>query len=100
MLRINKSLDWPVIIARLLLLVMLCFTVLPLVFMFTASLMNRNQILRMPYSWIPKPFQFSNFLQALQGNDSSWIFPKNILNSLVVSSVVSCTTVILAALTG
>jgi multiple sugar transport system permease protein len=79
---------------------MLVFTVIPLVFMFTASMMHKNQILRMPYSWIPNPFYFQNYLHGLRGNDNSWIFPRNIFNSLVVSSIVACTTVFLASLTG
>ena len=84
----------------LLLLVMLFFTVVPLIFMLTASLMQKFQILFMPYSWIPKPFYPYNFYHALKGNDGSWIFPRNILNSLVVSFAVAATTIILAALTG
>jgi multiple sugar transport system permease protein len=84
----------------LLLLVMFFFTVVPLVFMFTASLMQKNQILRMPYSWIPRPFYPHNFYQALRGNDGSWIFPRNMFNSLLVSTAVALTTVVLASLTG
>jgi len=84
----------------LLLLVMLFFTVVPLIFMFTASFMQKFQILSMPYSWIPKPFYPHNFYHALRGNDGSWIFPRNIFNSLLVSFSVAATTVILAALTG
>ena len=84
----------------LLLLVMLFFTVIPLVFMFTASVMQKNQILRMPYSWIPSPLYPRNFYQALRGNDGSWIFPRNMFNSLLVSSVAAATTVLLGSLTG
>ena len=83
-----------------LLLIMLFFTVVPLVFMFTASLMQKNQIVRMPYSWIPLPFYPHNYYQALRGNDGSWIFPRNMFNSLLVSSVAASTTVLLASLTG
>jgi multiple sugar transport system permease protein len=79
---------------------MLFFTVIPLVFMFTASMMQKNQIVRMPYSWIPSPFYSHNYLQALRGNDGSWIFPRNMLNSLIVSSAAATTTVILASITG
>ena len=82
------------------LLLMLFFTVVPLFFMFSASLMHRNQILRMPFSWIPMPFHPQNYLQALEGNDSSWIYPRNMFNSMLVASVVAATTVLLGALTG
>jgi multiple sugar transport system permease protein len=83
-----------------LLLVMLFFTVVPLVFMFSAAMMQNNQIVRMPYSWMPRPFHPQNYYQALRGNDGSWIFPRNMFNSLLVATIVSLTTVVLASLTG
>ncbi|MDR2258329.1 MAG: carbohydrate ABC transporter permease [Treponema sp.] len=95
-----RRFPWTRFIIRLCLVVMLVFTVVPLAFMFTASLMQKNQILRMPYSWIPRPFYPRNFLQALRGNDGSWIFPRNMLNSLIAASAVALTTVILASITG
>jgi len=88
------------IFIQTLLIIMLLFTVVPLLFMFSASLMQKNQIVRMPYNWIPMPLFPQNFLQALRGNDGSWIFPRNMFNSLLVSTVVSMTTVVLASLTG
>jgi multiple sugar transport system permease protein len=97
---IPKKISPASILVWTLLLVMLFFTVVPLFFMATASLMRNNQIVRMPYSWIPNPFHPYNFYQALRGNDGSWIFPRNMFNSLVVASVVAITTVVLAALTG
>jgi multiple sugar transport system permease protein len=96
----KKNIPWAEILVWVFLLLMLIFTVVPLVFMFTASMMQKNQIVRMPYNWLPSPFYFHNYLQALQGNDGSWIFPRNMLNSLIVSSAVACTTVLLASLTG
>jgi multiple sugar transport system permease protein len=96
----KKTIPWAEILVWIFLFFMLAFTVVPLIFMFTASMMHKNQIVRMPYSWLPDPFYFHNYLQALQGNDNSWIFPRNMLNSLIVSSVVACTTVFLASLTG
>jgi len=98
-LAVRKISLWNTLIWALL-LVMLFFTVVPLFFMFTASLMEKNQIVRMPYSWAPKPFHPHNYYQALRGNDGSWIFPRNMLNSLIVSTVVAVTTIVLAALTG
>jgi multiple sugar transport system permease protein len=88
------------ILIWILLLIMLFFTVVPLIFMFSASLMQKNQILRMPYSWIPRPFYPRNYYQALRGNDGSWIFPRNMFNSLLVASSVALSTVLLASLTG
>ena len=72
----------------------------PLVFMFTASVMPAGDILKMPYRWIPKGFYWQNYWQGIRGNDGSFIFLRNILNSLVVATIVTMTTVILSALTG
>jgi multiple sugar transport system permease protein len=68
--------------------------------MFTASLMPANDILKMPYRWIPKSFYWQNYWQGIRGNDGSFIYIRNILNSLIVASVVSATTVIFSALAG
>lgn len=92
--------NWPKLIMAIVLTVMVVFTLTPLIFMFAASVMTNNQILKMPFNWFPKPFNFSNFLKALRGNDGSWIFPRNMLNSLIVSLSVAITTVVLASLTG
>jgi multiple sugar transport system permease protein len=97
---VRRSLPWAEALAWIFLGALLIFTVMPLIFMFTASVMEKNQIVRMPYGWIPRPFHGQNYLQALRGNDGSWIFPRNMFNSLVVSATVAGTTVALASLTG
>ena len=53
----------------------------PLVFMFTASFMPAKDIMSIPYPWIPKTFYIKNYWQALRGNDGSFIYVRNILNS-------------------
>ena len=95
----NRINPWKILI-WVLLLVMLFFTIMPLIFMLTASLMQSRQIVRMPFSWIPNPVHPYNFYQALRGNDGSWIFPRNMFNSMLVSSITAVTTIVLAALTG
>ncbi len=72
----------------------------PLVFMFTASVMPAGDIMKMPYRWIPKGFYWQNYWQGIRGNDGSFIFLRNIFNSLVVATIVTMTTVFLSALTG
>lgn len=72
----------------------------PFVFMFTSSVMPAGDIMKMPYRWIPKGFYWQNYWQGIRGNDGSFIYLRNILNSLIVASAVTATTVILAALTG
>lgn len=89
-----QSISWLIIV------VMLMFTLAPLLFMLTASAMPKNDILEMPYRWIPKGFHWQNFWKAIQGNDGSFIFLRNTLNSLIVASMVTLTTVFLASITG
>lgn len=84
----------------LLLTVSALLVAVPLVFMFTASFMPANDILKMPYRWIPRGLHWQNYLQALRGNDGSWIFLRNIMNSFVVASAVTVSTVLLASITG
>lgn len=82
------------------LIIVALFILAPFVFMFTASAMPANDIMKMPYRWIPKGFYWQNFWQGIRGNDGSFIYLRNILNSLIVASTVTATTVILSALTG
>lgn len=72
----------------------------PLAFMAGASLMNATEIMSMPYPWIPKAWKWRNFYQALAGNDGSWMYLRNIFNSLVVAAAVSVSTVLLSASVG
>ena len=82
------------------LIIAVMFILAPLVFMFTASVMPANDIMKMPYRWIPKGFHWQNYWQGIRGNDGSFIYLRNILNSLIVASAVTMTTVFLSALTG
>jgi len=88
------------VLVHVVLILILIFTVTPLLFMVSSSFMQRAQILRMPFSWIPENFEFSNYLKALRGNDGQWMFLRNLFNSLVVSLTVAFTTVLIASITG
>ncbi len=87
-------------IMYLILAIMLFFTLIPILFMVSGSMMSSRQILRMPFSWIPETFQWSNFGRAIKGIDNDYVFLRNIMNSLIVASSVAITTVLLASLTG
>jgi len=76
------------------------FVIAPTIFMFTASVMPASDILKMPYRWIPGGLYWQNYWQGIRGNDGSFIYIRNVLNSLIVASVVAATTVILSALAG
>lgn len=99
-MQIEKRFTLPKIGIYLVLLVMLTFTLMPILFMISASMMTSRQILKMPYTWIPDGIAWENFAKAIQGNDKTYIFVRNISNSLIVSVSVAISTVLLASLTG
>ncbi len=82
-------------------LILFCLlTVIPLLFMFSASFMKAIDIMKMPYKWIPIPIYFKNYFNAIAGSDHSFIYLRNILNSLIVAVAVTCTTIFLSSLVG
>jgi len=62
--------------------------------------MPARDIISMPYPWVPKAFTTQNFLKAIAGNDRSFMFFRSFLNSLIVATTVTVTTVLIASLTG
>jgi len=84
----------------ILLIIAAAYILAPFVFMFTSSVMPANDIMKMPYRWLPKGFYWQNYWQGIRGNDGSFIYLRNILNSLIVASSVTLTTVFLASFTG
>jgi multiple sugar transport system permease protein len=88
-------------IAILACLVGVCIVVLiPLAFMFTSSTMPAIDILKLPYPWFSDHFHWQNFWNGIKGPEGTFIFLRNILNSLIVALAVTCSTVVLSALTG
>lgn len=82
-------------------LILFCAVVLvPLLFMFTASFMKAIDIMKIPYSWIPREWHFQNYFKAIAGNDGSFMYLRNIMNSLIVSVTVTITTILIASLVG
>ncbi len=78
----------------------LVFVIAPFAFMLTASFMPARDIISMPYPWVPRSFYTRNFFKAIAGNDSSFMFFRSFLNSLIVATTVTVTTVLIASLTG
>ena len=88
------------IIGIIILLSALVFTIMPMVFMVTASIMPNKDILKMPYRWIPRSFYWQNYFKAIAGNDGKYMFFRNMGNSILVSGIVTITTVLFSAVTG
>ncbi len=82
------------------LVVLLVFILAPFAFMITASFMPMRDIITMPYQWLPKTFYTQNFVKAIAGNTRTYLFFRSFFNSLVVASVVTAATVLIASLTG
>ena len=59
--------------------------------------MPAMDIMRMPYRWIPETWKPANYLRALAGNDGSWMYLRNILNSVIVSTTIAASTVLLSS---
>lgn len=68
--------------------------------MLTASFMSPAEIFSMPYRWIPKQFHAINYFNAIAGNDRSFIFIRNVINSLVVALSTTILSVIVSAFAG
>lgn len=75
-------------------------TLVPLAFMFGASFMDSIEIMTMPYRWIPSHVKLENFVRAIAGNDGSFVYVRNILNSLFVSGCITVTTIFLSSIVG
>jgi multiple sugar transport system permease protein len=87
--------------SRTIILAGACALVLvPLVFMAGASFMPAIDIMQMPYRWVPETWKPANYLRALAGNDGQWMYLRNILNSVIVSSSIAVSTVLLSSLVG
>lgn len=99
-MQIQKRLSLGSLGIYVVLLSMLVFTLVPIAFMISASFMTSKQILRMPFNWIPEGIHGVNFTKAIEGNDKTYIFIRNISNSMIVSVTVAITTVLIASITG
>ncbi|MBR4464823.1 MAG: carbohydrate ABC transporter permease [Treponema sp.] len=91
---VANILIWAVLIVSCILVV------IPLAFMVTASFMRAIDVMKMPYRWIPNPVHAQNFFRAIAGNDNTYIYLRNIANSLIVAITVTVTTILLGSLTG
>ncbi|MFI3257252.1 MAG: carbohydrate ABC transporter permease [Spirochaetales bacterium] len=82
-------------------LLLTCLLVItPIVFMFSASLMPSTEIFSMPYRWIPQEIHWENFYLAIAGTDGSFVFLRNVLNSLLVAVATTVLSVFVSAFAG
>ncbi|MBR6234554.1 MAG: carbohydrate ABC transporter permease [Spirochaetales bacterium] len=96
------------VITYIVLVLLMIFTIVPIIFMFCSSFMDAKQILAMPFRWIPSKSYFTsdsrtfltNFVKAIRGNNYNNIFFTAMLNSLIVAITCAVTTVFFSALCG
>lgn len=96
------------VITYIVLVLLMLFTIVPIIFMFCSSFMDAKQILAMPFRWIPSKSYFTsdsrtfltNFVKAIRGNNYNNIFFTAMLNSLIVAITCAVTTVFFSALCG
>jgi multiple sugar transport system permease protein len=69
------------------------FSLLPLVWMLSASLKPAGEVLRVPIEWIPSSFQWNNFHQALFeprfAGYSLWDYMRNSIGVAVITSLLT-----------
>ena len=96
------------VITHIILILLMVFTIVPIIFMFCSAFMDAKQILAMPFRWIPSKAYFTsdsrtfltNFVKAIRGNNYNNIFFTAMKNSLIVAITCSVTTVFFSALCG
>jgi multiple sugar transport system permease protein len=81
---------------------LLIIMIVPMVFMITASLMPVRDIFAMPFRWIPRGIYWQNYYTAVAGPgvNPSWIFPRNVANSLYVAAATMVLAVIVSGTAG
>ena len=88
------------IIINLFLMAFLLVIFFPMLFMVSASFMPSREIFTMPYRWIPKTLQFTNYYTAIAGNDKAFLFGRNMANSVYVAVITSFFSVLVSAAAG
>lgn len=96
--KITKKLRTSLPLVILVVFALLIF--IPILFMIISSVKHPNDVFELPFRWIPKRYNFSNFLQAIAGNDGRYLFIRNTINSLFVALSVMSVTVLFASFAG
>jgi multiple sugar transport system permease protein len=77
------------------------FSLIPFIWMVSASLKPAGEVLRVPIEWIPSSFQWSNFHQALfEPRFASYSLWDYMRNSIGVAVITSLLTIVLATFVG
>lgn len=97
--RSKKSIISNVII-NIIFIVFLVAVMIPIVFMFSASLMKPTQIYAMPYPWVTKEPYFKNFYNAITNYGRDLTFLRIVLNSIIVAGGTTLLSVVVSSFAG
>jgi multiple sugar transport system permease protein len=78
----KKKKSFNTIINYILLLTGAAFCILPLVWLIRSSLMSTGQIFAIPAEWIPKPFRWDNYKEAM----TNLPFGKYFINTIIITA--------------
>lgn len=78
----------------------LAIVLVPIAFMFSASLLTSMEIYSMPYPWVSRNPHFINYYNAITDYGRNLTFLKNVLNSVVVAGATMIISVIISAFAG
>ncbi|MDD4083796.1 MAG: carbohydrate ABC transporter permease [Sphaerochaetaceae bacterium] len=96
----DKSRGFGYYLVTLLLIIIGAMILLPIIFMAVSSGMTSSEIFTMPFKWIPNTFQFQNYKQAIAGNDGSYMFIRNVLNSIIVATITTILSTLISSFAG
>lgn len=97
--RSKKSIAWNIVIDCFFLFFLIAIMV-PIAFMFSASIMKPSQIYSMPYPWITKEPFFKNYFNAVTNYGRDLTFLRIVLNSVIVAGCTTLLSVIVSAFAG
>lgn len=78
----------------------LAVIMVPMAFMFSASFLKPSEIYKMPYPWFSKTPYVKNYYNAFTNYGTNLMFPRIILNSLIVASATTVLSVAVSAFAG
>ncbi len=78
----------------------ICIVLLPIVFMFSASLMKPSEIFAMPYKWVTKEPHFLNYYNAVTNYGNDLTFIRIVINSVIVALSTTVISVMVSAFAG
>jgi multiple sugar transport system permease protein len=92
--KLKKKRETVDVVANVIIIFFAILNLFPLYWLFTSSLKNSSDVLKMPPDWFPKTISFSNYVDVFQNQPAiKWAY-----NSIVVSLVTTIAVIIVSSL--